>query len=131
MFENPNTSTTPSGDTEPDADTEPSVDELSRIASGCRHACEIERDKLAHAAKTSRNFVAYVDKFYAKAWLAIAAEALPGVDTAAPAERYADARKSIVLEAAGRATDAVQLAASIAGPIDANAITLTQYVVGT
>jgi HK97 family phage portal protein len=96
-FENPNT-------TAPNKPAAPAA-----MLAECKVAVRAEHAKLAKAAETSRNFVAYAERFYASAWSDLVVDVV-SAGTVEAANKYADHSRAAVMALADKAKTGKELA---------------------
>jgi hypothetical protein len=75
----------------------------------CKVAVRAEHAKLAKAAETSRNFVAYAERFYASAWSDLVVDVV-SAGTVEAANKYADHSRAAVMALADKAKTGKELA---------------------
>jgi HK97 family phage portal protein len=104
-FENPNT-------TAPERQPRRDQSVPAAMLAECKVAVRAEAAKLAKAAETSRNFVAYAERFYASAWSDLVVDV---VNAATPdaAAKYAEQSRAAVMALADKAKTGKELAEMI------------------
>jgi HK97 family phage portal protein len=106
-FANPNTTAS----TPPPAPRRGSAAPAAMLAE-CKVAVRAETAKLARAAETSRNFVAYAERFYASAWSDLVVDVV-SAGTAEAARKYAEHSHAAVMVLAENVKTGKELAECI------------------